>query len=1114
MHRANELAEVDHPPDTLDAAIDEFAAEVRRGHDPDIADYARLYASVEADVRRLLPAVLVMERSAREIARAADVGRTVPMRLGDYEIVREVGRGGMGVVYEARQVSLDRRVGLKLLPAGASSRLDLLRRFRNEALAAARLHHTNIVQVYGIGECDGQHFYVMQFVDGRSLSEVRAQKQLAGRGVADTKSEATTAPLDVTTAASPASEPHSVAGFSPDRDWCRFVADLGRQAGEALAYAHEQGVLHRDIKPSNLIVDAQDRVWITDFGLAKVEGLDDLTATGDVPGTVRYMAPERLRGQSDPRGDIFSLGLVLYELLVGRPAYDAVDRAALFRQVMDAAPAAPRRLAPSIPRDLETVVLKCLEHDPAGRYQSAQGLANDCRRFLEDRPIAARRTSPVERLVRWSRRNKAIAGSLAAVAALLVVIAIGSLLTAAHFRGQEARQRELAHRNAEQSETLRRNLYVAEMNVAAQEAEPEGGTSRLQQLLDPWQHSKPDLRGWEWYYLKALCHRDLLTIPAHTGPAYAVAYNPDGDRLASGGNDNMVRVWAAGDGKELLTLVGHTSTVTSVAWSPDGKRLASSARDAEGTIKIWDSSDGKELVSLDGHSASVMAISWSPDGTRLASASDDHSVKIWDPSNGRELRTLLGHDDMVWSLAWDHASMRLASGDFSGVVKVWRAADGELLVSCDRKDGPGAVYGMIWSPDDKRLIVGGDGGTIFVDAANGKKLFDLGWQGSGAGCLAWNPRSNQLAIGGRTGWVTRLFDADTSDAITVFRGHAGGIRGIAWHPDGLRLASAGEDGAIKIWDMTMVRGSGVLGAHFVSVAHVAWSPDSKQVASAGGDGVIKIWSLDHPESPLALGESRPDKWAWWRVAWNREGTRLACAGGNTVQIWDPLRGKRLVEHARKDDETYNRVAWHPDHSYFLTADSQGVVQAWDGRTGEKRFQFTGFPSVIGGLALSPDGEFVVASGWDGNVWLWDLVSRRLVRKIAGLTRFSRAIAWSPDGTQLAGGDDGGRICLWRAADGKLLKTLRGHDGPIYSLCWQPDGHRLASAGTDSSIRLWDPESGKQVLVLDGWTSGQLSWSPDGTKIAFNGPYASTVFVGDAAAGYTLERQAMSSSDSH
>jgi eukaryotic-like serine/threonine-protein kinase len=414
-------------------------------------------------------------------------------QLGDFRIIREIGRGGMGVVYEAEQVSLGRHVALKVLAHQALAGSSHLERFRLEARAAARLHHTNIVPVFGVGEQNGLHYYAMQFIAGRGLDVIFATLRAAANSdpTITLMSNPTLFPGlapagDQTPEAGLADNPPGVAGpvvgigttgrgsdggprapadeltvsdaadsleltGNKDEPYYHSIARMGLQVAEALAYAHSQGILHRDIKPSNLLMDAQHTVWVTDFGLAKSEGSDGLTQTGDLVGTLRYMAPERFDGWSDPRSDIYALGVTLYELLTLRLLFDEPNRATLIRRVAHELPTAPRKIQPKIPRDLETIVLKAIAKEPAHRYASAGEMAEDLRRFLADRPIKARRIGGPERLWRWSRRNPALAVSLSS---LIFVLAIGCIGATVSWRRAE-RQREIAAGLRDVSESRR-----------------------------------------------------------------------------------------------------------------------------------------------------------------------------------------------------------------------------------------------------------------------------------------------------------------------------------------------------------------------------------------------------------------------------------------------------------------------------------------------------------------------------------------------------------------------------------------------------------------------------------------------------------------------------------
>lgn len=472
---------LDPQRDPLDVVAEEFATRHRQGEHPSVAEYVQRYPELAEQLRELLPAVAAMERLRRhkETVLAATSGsglaRYVPprQRLGDCRIVREIGRGGMGVVYEAIQETLDRRVALKVLPPGMVASPRAQQRFEREARTAARLHHTNIVPVFGVGQEDGIAYYVMQYIEGRSLAE------LIGGWRATTAGRSSTRPRTARPAAlsgtesfagpSPAMAPGS-GGASPPPGadtveparlapavalppvdpsdtprYCRWVAQVGIQAAEALQYAHAHGVLHRDIKPANLLIDGQQTVWITDFGVARPDDEEELTHSGDVVGTLRYMAPEQLNGAPEPRSDIYALGLTLYELVALRPAFDETHRSRLLRQVMEGEVPPLSRIRPGVPRDLETIIATAIAREPERRYATAGELADDLRRFLDDQPIRARRIGALERCWRWCRRHRAVAALSGLTLVLLVLAAaigwVGYLQTTAALAQAEAATR-------------------------------------------------------------------------------------------------------------------------------------------------------------------------------------------------------------------------------------------------------------------------------------------------------------------------------------------------------------------------------------------------------------------------------------------------------------------------------------------------------------------------------------------------------------------------------------------------------------------------------------------------------------------------------------------------
>ena len=596
--------------DPIEVLADSFLARFRAGERPSVEEYAAKYPQLADEIGELLPALVMLEQDksgAAEASRtdtdprpAVEVSGSASRQLGDYLILREIGRGGMGVVYESVQQSLGRHVALKVLPHQALGGATQVERFRLEARAAARLHHTNIVPVFGVGECEGVHYYAMQFIQGQGLdvvidalrglrntgepgavggaerprtsggedqpmTAVLTQELLTGRfGAPQPEPQPEpTAALTTVDALTSAPLPGPAGPAPPDRagdlpatdgghsselsaaqaggSYFRSVARVGVQVAEALAHAHGQGILHRDIKPSNLMLDAKGTVWVTDFGLAKAEGSDGLTRTGDIVGTLRYMAPERFDGWSDPRSDVYALGATLYELLTLHPLFRERDRVKLIEQVLHEEPQPAHKLERGIPRDLETIVLKALAKEPGLRYTTADQMAEDLRRFVADRPILARRISTPARVWRWARRNQAIASLLAALAVVVLGGLVGMTalwLDAASSAVTARSQTKLA---GDRAESLERQLYINHVNLAHREclANDVVSADRLLDLCPPVR------RGWEWSYCRRLGHLESLTLAMGSDAVASsefltkLASTPDGKRIARAGEEYL-----------------------------------------------------------------------------------------------------------------------------------------------------------------------------------------------------------------------------------------------------------------------------------------------------------------------------------------------------------------------------------------------------------------------------------------------------------------------------------------------------------------------------------------------------------------------------------------------
>ena len=452
----------------IDDIADEFLQRRRNGEKPKVDEFVKANPDIAEPLGDFLKMILMVDdcadqteilSSRKPLSESSDASSfpTIP----DYEIIREVGRGGMGIVYEAQQLSLDRTVALKILPESLFHHPQAIERFELEAKSAARLHHSHIVPVFDVGQQAQNRFYTMQFIEGQSLDlvidSIRQLKE-DGPGVKESAALSETVKMGLSS---------TTAGRKP---FYRNVASLGRRVASALQYAHESGVVHRDIKPSNLMLDPNGTVWIMDFGLAKTEE-SDLTQTGDVVGTLRYMSPERFAGQCDLRSDIYSLGMTLYELLSQRSAFGDSNRLGLIDSIKNREPEPLRKSDRQIPRDLETIVEKAINKDPKRRYETAGEFALDLQRFTDGQPIRARKVSALERLWLWSRKHRALSASLAATAVLLVAATIGSLVAAASFKNLAEEQTRLADANlklaneneakSEEAESERRKAQAA-----------------------------------------------------------------------------------------------------------------------------------------------------------------------------------------------------------------------------------------------------------------------------------------------------------------------------------------------------------------------------------------------------------------------------------------------------------------------------------------------------------------------------------------------------------------------------------------------------------------------------------------------------------------------------
>ncbi len=1048
-----------------------------------------------------------------------------PRQWGEYRLLREIGRGGMGVVYEAVQEALGRRVAIKVLPP-ALQHGKHRERFQREARTAARLHHTNIVPLFGVGEHEGVLFLVMQFIDGRGLDvllrEIRARRGTAkacprtltipgAELAADIPGEALTAVSRYETtqhfSAEKVSAGSSLLSHSEEAAFFRDMARLGAQAAEALAYAHSQGVLHRDIKPSNLLVDGQGTLWMADLGLAKTDDSDTLTERSEVVGTLRYLAPERFRGECDVRSDVYSLGVTLYEMLTLRPAFEGDDRAEVIERIIRQPPPKLRQVMPKIPLDLETIVLKAMAKEPVERYANAHDLAGDLRRYLEDRPIHARRPTLRQKLARWSRRHKPIVWSAAVSLLVLLVVSVAFLAWSNFVISQERDQKEAALVTARQNELTARRRFHAGQILLAHQAWEAGNPARVLDLLEGLRPGpeEVDLRSFEWYYLWRLCrqgHRFTLNVP--NSYAKSLAFSPDGKTLAASCIDTSIRLWETATGRQQATWVGEGRRVPCLAFAPDGKTLVAPSLYESRNLTRWDLATGRAEDVVNELQGRIQCLAFSPDGKTLAAGDSDGAVTVWDTATWKERAKLWqerakspGSTGLVFGLTISPDGRKLAAavpwGPDDGKIQIWDWANRTVCATCKLT----GAYCVAFSPDGQRIAAGGDSGSLrLFEATTGRLCASFQGHIGTVFSVAFAPDGKTLASAGNDRTV-RLWEADTGQ-LRICYADSGPVYAVAFSPDGQVLASAGHEATINFWDVTPAREELILPG---GGAFVAFSPDGKLLASAGSEA-LKLWDVATWKATTLpfRGGGDPSE----SLAFSHDGKTLAVARGHTLKLFEVMPIRERTSH---DGPTvFWSVAFSPDDKTLASASYRvSGISLWDLAAQQVRTTLTPDPAAwVRIAAFSPDGMTLATGSQFGVLKLFDLVTGQERTTLQPGEREGTdwvfCVAFSPDGSLLASGDRRGIVKLWDLATGKLRATLKGHTDAVFSLAFTSDGRTLATGGDDMTVKLWDVVTGQERMTLKGFKSAvrSLAFAPDDTLLAA-GSWDGTVRVWCAAA---------------
>ena len=1009
--------------DLLDQLAEEFAARLRRGERPALTEYTDRFPELAEEIRELFPAMVQVEQAegGRQVEEEKETGdsRTAnsPLgQIGDYRILREIGRGGMGVVYEAEQISLGRRVALKVLPRQVSGDRLVQERFRREARAAARLHHTNIVPVFEVGQDEDVRFYAMQFIQGQGLDRVITElQQLRDRGGSEHKTRAASlgqllrprrhgersrqgiealtiaagvevsgvlrsiligrfepggrasepeeaspsmlgstcnenlatatgtwanhratqsdlAPADTRTVCATAGEmddldsqaqfrmgepqgepdangsgtrsgppgttkshlsgssslsPSSSSAVLPGGSqlssvdsgrlgFFRSLAQIGRQVAGGLAYAHARGIVHRDIKPSNLLLDTEGVAWIADFGLAKGED-EGLTQSGDILGTLRYMAPERFRGEGDARADIYALGLTLYELLTLRPGFDCSDRLKLMEQIKTEEPERPRAIDGRIPRDLETIVLKAIEKDPKARYQTAEAMGEDLGRFLADEPIRARRATLTEQTVRWCRRNPAVASLVAAVMlATLTGAGFASFyaVRAENERGKAVDREHEAILARKEAETAMVRASIARRAAEESAEEARKRLTRLYVFSGIRYQDDRDIpaallwfhRAWEKDHADPMAdaaHRtriagalaempDLIGACFHKTKVCDAVFSPDGRRVLTRTDGNEAYLWDYENSRLAAPALSHAGRVRHIAYSPDGKSVATAS--ADGTACVWDSATGARRYTLK-HDGPLTWVAFHPDGKRIATAAEDRSVRMWSARDGKSIAWRLPVDTVIDHLAFSPDGSRLLTAGRDKLVRVWD-------VDPPRAISPTLSYRQ--PTDTERYAFNQDSWPRF--APDGRAVLSSDGKGLEVWAGVEKDAVRKIPFGSRYWVVETYFVPNTDRVLVTGNSHVATVveleHGKVVHelahpreanlgavsPDGKWLLTCSSGGLVSLWDAATGLRAGPPQRCGDFCSAVVFTADSSRYLAASQDGTVRVWATG-PRTP-------------------------------------------------------------------------------------------------------------------------------------------------------------------------------------------------------------------------------------------------------------------------
>ena len=973
--------------------------------------------------------------------------------IDSYQILGVIGKGGMGVVYKARDVKLNRFAAIKVLNDKSISHEATLSRFQLEAQASARLKHPNIVNVYGTGTFDLVPYIAMEFIEGRDLGE-----------------ELGNTPIDPKQAAI----------------YIRKIAD-------ALHELHKAGIVHRDIKPANIMIDQHDEPKLMDFGIAKDTATEsELNQTTDAQGSPSYMSPEQANfkpERNEPLTDIYSLGAALYTCLTGKPPFIGKSKEETVFLVRMQTPVAPRELNSAIPRDLETICLKCLEKEPTDRILSAQMLSDELTRFLKNKSIQTKPPRWWERFRKWCQRNPSIA-------ALILVFLIGFVTTAYFYldaksewtRAEEnlkssQENEKLAKEKQKEAERSEKkalwNLYVSRL-FPMNEAWNQQDYGRLEYLLNESlpQPGEPDFRGWEWYFFQDQVRRASNQIVKSSVTYTASAPDYSSDRVA-------VATWERIEIRNVVTnQLEHRfpQGAYKLSWSRDGNWLASFVGS---TITIWSIQDGDRLRTIHFGDGFLDALSCSPDGSMVACAHSNGQLMIWDSTTGQKVKSIkLPSEVTVKSMGWHPSEQLLAAGlvgGFSTLIDI--ETEDQIWTEHSGVRG-GMVESVEWSADGTSFLASHSPDPVLW-AKDGTKLQTFeGHQGM-VSDISWSEDGEQIVSGG-VDQTVRLWDAGSGDLLKSSRVLNAPALQVSFCDAGksvvmitdheIRLQASGEQPQHEIWEIPASGGS------------FEWSPDGKLLAVPFPYGYVRLYNQEGKSLKTLFHLKSPQDMPLQYLAWSPDQTMIAAKGYRTrTIIWDVKTGKTVKMYDPPGDPNFGGrgLSWSPNGKYLSMA-SRRWIHLCETAPWSTLFTLDERSRIDWNSKWSPDGKHLAIASGKYGMSVWNVDKRELLCEHKCDSSVRTPPAWNPKAEVVVVGTTAGSLFWYSVSERQLLHDVKGHKSAVVSVEWSPDGHRLASADEQGTVIIWDGMTPTPLIKFTNSPLKCIRWSPCGNLLSTGG----------------------------